>query len=99
MGRTPGGHAPLFAFHSGTSLNSSSLVRVVTGKSPRLFSLARIPPLRNPARALIRAGGPRRGKRGPAASRIPVPAVGERQHGCLAGWLVAVGGCAVFVVA
>ena len=41
MGRTPGGHAPLFAFHSGTSLNSSSLVRAVTGKSPRLFSLAR----------------------------------------------------------
>jgi hypothetical protein len=28
-----------------------------------------------------------------------VPALGERLHGCLAGWLVAVGGCAVFVVA
>ena len=54
-----------------------------------------------PAHALFRAGGPdeENAGGGPAASRIPVPALGERQHGCLAGWLVAVGGCAVFVVA
>ena len=76
-------------------------MRAVTSKSPRLFSLARIPPLRNPAHALFRAGGPdeENAGGGPAASCLPVPALGERLHGGLAGWLVAVGGCAVFVVA
>ena len=46
-------------------------------------------------------GGPTRKTRaaGQRHHVIPVPALGERQHGCLAGWLVAVGGCAVFVVA
>jgi transposase InsO family protein len=37
--------------------------------------------------------------RHPAASCLPLLALGERLHGGLAGWLVAVGGCAVFVVA
>jgi hypothetical protein len=31
ISRTPGGHVSLFAFQSGTSLNSSSLVRTVMG--------------------------------------------------------------------
>src|SRR5262249_17296719 len=31
ISRTPGGHSSLFAFQSGTSLNSSSLVRAVMG--------------------------------------------------------------------